>query len=35
VDISVDKNARWKGNEDPMQNRKVARMLSGEELPFG
>lgn len=35
VDISVDKNARWKGNEDPMQNRKVARMPSGEELLFG
>lgn len=34
VDLAVDKNARWKGNDEPLQNRKVARMPSGEELLF-
>lgn len=34
VDLAVDKNARWKGNDEPLQNRKVARLPSGEELLF-
>lgn len=34
VDIAVDGGAWWKGNEDPMQTRELARMPSGEELLF-
>ena len=35
VDLSVDKHAVWKGNEDPLSVRLIARMSSGEELSFG
>ena len=30
--VAVDGGAWWKGNEDPMQTRELARMPSGEEL---
>ena len=33
--VAVDGGAWWKGNEDPMQTRELARMPSGEELLFG
>jgi len=32
--VAVDGGAWWKGNEDPMQTRELARMPSGEELLF-